>query len=76
MISDKNIRLVNQLCSNNLIFFHVSSCVLGFLKDASLGHSKDKVKFTEIKLTEADLQQRGSEEISDVQKDRMQHKYF
>lgn len=54
----------------------MSSCVLGFLKDASLGHSKDKVKFTEIKLTEADLQQRGSEEISDVQKDRMQHKYF
>lgn len=37
---------------------------------------KDIVKLTEIKFTEMDLQQRKNEEISDVQKERLQHKYF
>lgn len=37
---------------------------------------KDIVKLTGIKFTEMDLQQRENEEISDVQKEILQHKYF
>lgn len=47
-----------------------------FWKDVSLEYLKDIVKLTEIKFTEMDLQQRENEEISDVQKERLQHKYF
>lgn len=50
--------------------------IRAFWKDASLEYLKDIVKLTEIKFTEMALQQRENEEISDVQKERLQHKYF
>lgn len=78
MISVKNNKLVNQLWSNNFncLFPRVLTHFRVFWKDASLEYLKDIVKLTEIKFTEMDLQERENKEISDVQKERLQHKYF